>query len=318
MTRVWCDASGAFGTARLAVSHSLTGAGFPGADLSVWAPGSDPEEDEPALGGSEVTVERSGATLTGRIQLRATGSGDPGEGIDGPGDGDDPVTIADYQVTVADAGPTTTERQRDHVINNPQRSSERYRTLRTRTPIVGSGTLTVAGHDPVPLDNCDGEAVTEHTTITSPSTVILTGRYPLGFECVATGANGVAYLSLIGGDLTVFVVPDATGAVALGSVFAEATQRAVTAQVAMFDYETGEERGTGTLSAGVKTLQRQTLRYRDRQGSDTVRVEQVQLAGSLVFEGDHYQLDSCVGDRSRQHVIDHRRHALQRLAKSRR
>lgn len=316
MTSVWCGATGGFGIGQLAVSHSVTGAGFPGADLSVWAPGSDPATDEPALVGSNTTVERKGDMLTGRIPLRAV-SGEPGEGVRPAGD-DEPIAVAEYQITVSNAGPATTERQKDHIVQDHQRSNERYRTLRTRTPVVGSGTLTISGHDPVPLDLCTGQHVVEDIRITSPSTVIRTGRYPMSFECVATGASADVYVSLVDAEFVALLVPHGQTPAALGFGYAEVTRSAPTADVEMFDYETGDGRGTATMSVRVKTVQRQTLRNRDRQVSDTLRVEQVQVTGSLVFAGERYQLDSCVGHRARQHVIDHRQRAPQRAARVRR
>jgi len=302
MTTLNCEVADDFGFARLNVSYSDTGAGFPGGDIVVWAPGDDPDVDWPLYGGFEEQVNRDGSTLTGQIPLRASGDGG-GQGLDGDGES---VGTASYDLTFVASGPSTTEVLRNHIVFDHRRLNQRFRSTKTRTPLVGSGTLVLPDQDPIDVQGCTGQQVREAVTITAPSTIVGAARYPTGFECTAQAPGATALLSLTGGELAVVVFDDASEEpAAIGSAFTTEKQGRVSVDVPMFDYATGDELGTAALRTRLERTARQIVRNRTASGVTTLWVETLGVTGSLVLGDTTYALEPCEGLRVRQHDVSH-------------
>lgn len=306
MLSITCHADSELGPLELNLAHSSTGAGWPGGDLVVWAPGSDPEEDLPILAGYEPAIDRDTSTLRGSIPLREAG-GEPGHGlVDGPGaePGDDVVGHAVYEVTFSPAGPSTSEVVREPIKDEGGRTNQRYTNRQQHTPVVGAGTLELPGAAPVTLDGCVGSEVDEQVTITEPNTIVTGRRDPVGFECTAEGEGGELRIQVTGGEAALAIVPPGEqDATAFGSAFVEATRSAITAAVPMSDYD-GADLGEATLHADLRVVDREIVRYVEGDATTQVHVEHLVVGGTVDFAGDTYRFDDCGTVRVREHRVD--------------
>jgi hypothetical protein len=306
MLSIACRADSDVGAVELNLAHSSTGAGWPGGDIVVWAPGADPEHDLPALGGYEEAIDRDGSTLRGTIPLRP-GDG-PGQGLqrdlDGP-DGPDGGIVgeASYEVTFTYAGPSTSEVVRGPIVDDGGRFNQRYRNHRERTPVTASGVVTLPGAGPIDLERCSGEEVVEQILTTEPATTVSARRDPFGFTCAADGDGATALIQVTGGESSVVIVPDGTeDATAFGSAFVDETRRSLTSRIAMVGPD-DDDLGEATLTAALRAVDRVTVRSGDGSSRTTAHVEQVVADGSVTFAGDTYRFEGCQDVRVREHRI---------------
>jgi hypothetical protein len=306
MLSITCHADSELGPLELNLSHSSTGAGWPGGDIVVWAPGSDPEEDLPVLAGYEAEIDRQGPTLRGTIPLREPG-GEPGHGlVDGPGtEPGDIVGHATYEVTFTPAGPSTSEVIRGPITDEAGgRTNQRYTNRRERTPVVGAGTLELPGAAPVTLDGCVGSEVDEQVTVTEPETIVTARRDPVGFECATPGHGVEVHIQVTGGEAAVVLVPaGGEDAIAFGSAFVDETRDAITTTVPMSDPD-GADLGEATLHADLRVVGREVVRDAEGDATTRVHVEHLVVGGTVGFAGDTYRFGDCDTVRVREHRID--------------
>ena len=300
-----CVVRGDFGTAHLGLEHISTGRGNPGGDLTIWAPGADPEEDLPVLGGYHPAITREGSVLTGEIPLEATESGEgPGQGVAG----ERSTGPARYEVTFASAGPSETEVVRGPLDEYGVLYNQRFRNEKLRTPLSGAGLLTVPGFAPAQLTGCTGEEVVQDIFVTSPATSVGRGTYPFGFDaeevCRASSeAATTALFGLTGGEGAVAIVPEgAEDAVAFGALYPDMTRTRLTAVIPMYGPD-GAERGEATLAASLRVVDRATFRSRDGGTFGLEHLERVVTDGTITYEGVTYTFGGCEGVRVRQTTV---------------
>jgi hypothetical protein len=308
MLSIACRGGSDLGSVELNVAHSSTGAGSPGGDIVVWAPGADPASDLPLLSGYEEAIDRDGATLRGSIPLRAGGGDGPGQGIQGGlHEPEDPaggvVGEATYEVTFAHAGPSTSEVVRGPIVDSGFRTNQRYSNHKERTPVTATAVLTLPGSATIDVTSCTGEEVVESVFITEPATKVASRRDPFGFECAADGDGATALVQVTGGESSVVIVPDGTeDAIAFGSAFVDETRRSMTSRIAMVSPE-GEDLGEATLEAQLHPVERTTARYGDGSTTTTAHVELVVADGTVTFARATYRFEGCQDVRVREHLI---------------
>jgi hypothetical protein len=288
-----CVAEGAFGTAYLGLEHISTNLGNPGGDLTVWAPGSDPENDFPVLSGYNRDIVRDGIRLRGLIPLRAGGEEIVGE--------------ATYDVTFAHAGAGESDVVKGPFVLSDVRYNQRFRNEKERIPLTATGVLTLPQVGRIALSDCTGQEVFQDITITAPAAKVGSARYPFGFAdgdvCVAKGAGSTAYLSLAGGEAVVVIARDGEeDVVAFGFVFPQMSETKMTGSLAMFGPD-GQPLGEAALRATLRTVDRDTQRYPLGDASVTQRIAVVEAEGTITFANVTYAFSGCEGVRVLERVI---------------
>lgn len=289
-----CVAEGAFGTAYLGLEHISANQGTPGGDITVWGPDADPENDLPILSGYNPDIARDGMTLRGDIPLRAGGA-------------DDIVGRASYDVTFAHSGPSEFEVAKGPLVVYDVRYNQRLRNEKERIPLTGSGVVTLPGIGLVSLTDCAGQEIIQDISISAPATTVGSARYPFGFAdgevCEAKGSGSTALLTLAGGEAAIRIVSEGQEEpVAFGFVFPDMRRTTMTGSVPMYGPD-HEAMGEATVTATLRTVDRETRRFRIGDTFGFQRLEVLVAEGTIAFAGVIHSFSNCEGVRVLERTI---------------
>lgn len=273
---VACRAVTAEGTVVVEATGGGDGEGFVG----LWAPGADPDVDDPVLATWQgLPTEQDGGRLSGRGPINDTSNGEViGE------------TMFRLEVVPVD----------ENRVHDRERTGSRIVKVRgTRYAVHATGTVELPGVV-TGLDGCEGSAATLEIWHNNPHSIQGNGAFAL-IECVVTNADGYR-MELLGDDLDLSanVYPPGSEAKLLEAFAHDDTGAMLNADgihypLRVHDVATGAYLGdTVNAVSGTSLGRLTTIEQRFQDGRQTLRVVDAVLEGTIAFPGGiGFDVDGC-------------------------
>jgi hypothetical protein len=273
---VGCDLVSEDGALTFLVSNRATDGG---AMLTWFAPGTDPEHDEPTLAG-EGPATWDGGSFAGELTLNGS---------------DDETVQASYEGSVTPIGAGTTER----VVQ--RRGNVRMDESFTSQDAVVHGSLTIDGVGSFDLADCAGSSFHIERFITWPRTSLDVLPEAFRADCVVTdgGGDDAGSLVLEGDDhgvMAFLVLGDEEDPSSFGVGFLEGERDVLTGHLELLDAE-WEEVGTAAVELRSTVVGRRTTRHRWQNGGSRTRSVDVRLDGAIIGDDVAAQVVACAGQR---------------------